>query len=154
MALTTVMYRRYVVIGFCAFASAPLIAPVIAPILLSRVYFQISTVLNIHLKVQMCCTAVTLPIQIKAILELVHCQSHSNVQIVCRYRVLRFCLCPTNCPSNCSNIAFSSIFSNINRAEYLFKSTNVLYSSNTNNTTNIEAILEQLVGQRPKRNTL
>ena len=27
--------------------------------------------------------------------------THGNVTRVCRYRVLRFCLCPTNCPSNC-----------------------------------------------------
>ena len=53
-----VMYRRYVVIGFCAFDSAPLIAPVIAPILISRVLFQISTVLNIYSNVQLYCTAV------------------------------------------------------------------------------------------------
>ena len=39
---TTVMYRRYVTIGLCAYASAPLIAQVIDPILLSRVYYQVS----------------------------------------------------------------------------------------------------------------
>ena len=32
---------------------------------------------------------------------------------VCRFRVLRFCLCPTNCPSNWSNITFSSILSSL-----------------------------------------
>ena len=56
----TVMNRRYVVIGFCVFSSAPLIAP----ILLSRVYFQISTVLNIYSNIQMYCTVVTLTIPI------------------------------------------------------------------------------------------
>ena len=48
------------------FALLPLshFAPVIAPILLSRVYFQILTVLNIYSNVQMYCTTVTLTIPI------------------------------------------------------------------------------------------
>ena len=62
--LATVMYWRYFFLGSCAFASAQLIAPVIDPILLSRVYFQISTVLNTYSNVQMYCTAVTLKIPI------------------------------------------------------------------------------------------
>ena len=42
-AVSLLIYRRYVVIGFCAFASAPLIAPVIDPILLSQVYYQVGS---------------------------------------------------------------------------------------------------------------
>ena len=49
--LTTAIYMRYIILGSCAFYSAPvilIIAPVIDPILLSQVYYQVGESPNLR----------------------------------------------------------------------------------------------------------
>ena len=48
------MYRQYVGIGFCAFASAPLIAPIIDQIMLSQVYYQVGESPNLTQLIKRC----------------------------------------------------------------------------------------------------
>ena len=48
---TTAIYKRYIVLGSCAFYSSPvilIIAPVIDPILLSQVYYQVGESPNLR----------------------------------------------------------------------------------------------------------